>query len=157
MKTLSLLLSNHYNLVLSFSGRILTEWMHVMTYLVFARWFGVVSMILSLGILFNLEDAREMAKNMVRTETGYIMGGVLPVIFGTLSLMFANSFEPGWNLLITFVGASMLVVGAYRAIFVAQWKTLIAKHIEQIPFLFSLFGLMFGVILLYVGFIAQNI
>ena len=29
------------------------------------------------------------------------------------------------------------------------------RHIEQIPFLFSLFGLMFGVILLYVGFIAK--
>jgi hypothetical protein len=27
--------------------------------------------------------------------------------------------------------------------------------LEQIPFLFSLFGLMLGVILLYVGFIAK--
>lgn len=126
-----------------------------MTYLMFARWFGVVSVILSLGILFNLEDARIMAKNMVKTETGYIMGGVLPIIFGTLSLMFVKSFEPGWSLVVTAVGSAMLLIGSYRVIFVHHWKTLLARHIEKIPFLFSLFGLMLGVILLYIGFIAE--
>ena len=68
-----------------------------MTYIIFARWFGLVSVILALGILFNLEDARDMAKHMVKSDSGYIMGGVLPTIFGSLSLMFANSFELGWT------------------------------------------------------------
>lgn len=125
-----------------------------MTYLMFARWFGVVSMILSLGILFNLEDAREMAVNMVKTETGYIMGAVLPIIFGSLSLMFVNSFEESWAIVITLVGGCMLAIGIFRAFFVKQWKELISRHIEQIPFLFSLFGLMFGFMLLYIGFVA---
>lgn len=126
-----------------------------MSYIVFARWFGIVSVILSLGILFNLEDAREMAKSMVKTETGYIMGGVLPIIFGSLSLLFADNVLPGWNLVVTAVGGAMLVAGTFRAIFVKQWKELMGRNIEQIPFLFSLFGLMLGVILLYVGFIAE--
>jgi hypothetical protein len=129
----------------------------MMDYIVFARWFGIVSVILSLGILFNLEDAREMAKHMVKSETGYIMGGVLPVIFGTLALLFVNSLELDWNLLIVLVGASMLLVGIFRVIFVKQWREVIAANIEKIPFLFSLFGLMFGVILLYVGFIATTL
>ncbi len=128
-----------------------------MDYIVFARWFGLVSVILSLGVLFNLEDAKEMAKNLVKSETGYIMGGVLPVIFGSLSLMFVNSFVLGWNLLVTLVGIAMLLIGIFRVIFVRQWKTLLSRHIEHMPFLFSLFGLMFGVILLYVGFIAQSL
>lgn len=127
-----------------------------MTYIMFARWFGLVSVILSFGILFNLEDARAMAKEMIDSVSGYIMGGVLPVIFGSLSLLFVESFEPGWSLVTTAVGVSMLAVGAYRVIFVNQWRKLISEHIEQIPFLFSLFGLMFGVILLYVGFIANS-
>ncbi len=127
-----------------------------MTYLIFARWFGLVSIILSLGILFNLEDAKEMAKKMVISETGYIMGGVLPVIFGSLSLMFANSFTMGWTFLITLVGASTLFIGIFRVFFVKQWKMILSRHIEQIPFLFSLFGLMLGVILLYVGFVAKT-
>lgn len=125
-----------------------------MTYIMFARWFGVVSILLSLGILFNLEDARIMAKHMVASESGYIMGGVLPIIFGTMSLMFADSFDLNWQGLITIVGAGMLFIGIYRVIFVNQWRKLMSKHLDQIPFLFSLFGLMFGVILLYVGFIS---
>jgi hypothetical protein len=128
-----------------------------MAYLVFARWFGLVSIILSFGILFNLEDARQMAKNMVHSETGYIMGGVFPVIFGSLSLMFVNSFTPGWPLVVTLVGISSLIVGVFRVIFVKQWKELIGRYIEYIPFLFSLFGLMLGIILIYVGFIENTI
>lgn len=124
-----------------------------MTYLLFARWFGLVSVILSLGILFNLEDALEMAKKMVKSETGYIMGGVLPVIFGSLSLLFIDCYGACWNIVITVVGLAMLSAGIYRVIFVRQWKALMSRHIEQVPFLFSLFGLMFGVILLYVGFL----
>jgi hypothetical protein len=126
-----------------------------MTYLMFARWFGLVSIILSLGILFNLEDAREMAKNMVKTETGYIMGGVLPVIFGGLSLQFFDGFDIGWSMVVTLVGITMVAIGLFRVIFVRQWKSLLSKHIEKIPFLFSLFGLMLGVILLYIGFVAN--
>lgn len=127
-----------------------------MTYLVFARWFGLVSVILSLGVLFNLEDAREMAKSMVKTETGYIMGGVLPVIFGSLSLMFFDNFDLDWSLVVPLVGGCLLAIGIFRVTCVRQWKELMLKHIEQIPFLFSLFGLMLGVALLYVGFIAKT-
>lgn len=127
-----------------------------MTYLMFARWFGLVSVILAFGILFNLEDAREMAKSMVKSNSGYIMGGVLPVIFGSLSLLFFDGFALDWSLAVALVGVGMLFVGIYRVIFVQQWKALLSRHIEQIPFLFSLFGLMLGVVLLYIGFIANQ-
>jgi hypothetical protein len=126
-----------------------------MNYLMFARWFGLVSVILAFGILFNLEDAREMAKSMVKSDSGYIMGGVFPVIFGSLSLIFFDGFNLSWALVITCVGVAMLIAGIFRVIFVRQWKALLSRHIEQIPFLFSLFGLMLGVILLYIGFIAN--
>ncbi len=126
-----------------------------MSCIMFARWFGVVSVLLSLGILFNLEDAQEMAKGMVKTETGYIMGGVLPIIFGTLSLLFVDCFDACWHVVVTVVGASMVLAGVYRVMFVRHWKALMTAHIEQIPFLFSLFGLMLGVILLYVGFLSS--
>lgn len=124
-----------------------------MTYLMFARWFGVVSIILALGILFNLEDAREMAKRMVTSDSGYIMGGVLPIIFGTLAIMFVSP-HLDWSLLVLIVGAAMLLIGIFRVVFVAQWREVISRNIGKIPFLFSLFGLMFGVILLYVGYVS---
>lgn len=126
-----------------------------MTHLMFARWFGLVSVLLSLGILFNLEDAQQMAKSMIKTETGYIMGGVLPIIFGSLSLMFVDSFAANWDMIITGVGVVMVAAGVFRVMFVKQWKALMTENLEQIPFLFSLFGLMLGVALLYIGFIAE--
>ncbi len=97
----------------------------IMTYLMFARWFGIVSVILALGILFNLEDALEMAKKMLKSETGYIMGGVLPVIFGSLSLLFIDSFTLSWNLVITLVGLSILpnhLCSALESTYVAPYR-----------------------------------
>lgn len=123
-----------------------------MTYLMFARWFGMVSVLLSLGLLFNPEDAAEMTKNMVITSAGYIMGGVLPIILGLFTLMFVNTLDVDWHLTTLLTGMLMLTIGMFRVLFVKQWRTLLSTHIEAIPFLFSLFGLMFGVILLYVGY-----
>lgn len=124
-----------------------------MSYVMFARWFGIVSIILSLGILFNLEDAKNMANHMIKSESGYIMGAVLPTIFGTLALMFSTEIRYDWSLLMTLIGSAMLAAGLYRAWFVSHWKKIMYRHVEQIPFLFSLFGLMFGVVLIYVGYI----
>ena len=123
-----------------------------MSYIMFSRWFGLISVILSLGILFNLDDAKVMAKHMLENETGYIMGGVLPIIFGTLAFMQHSSFKPGWQIVVTLIGLFMLIIGIFRVIFVQQWKKLIQRHLDKVPTLFSLFGLICGLLLIYVGF-----
>lgn len=127
-----------------------------MNYVIFARWFGFISLFLSLGVLFNLEDAKEMAKNLIKHESSYILAGVLPIIFGMLPLVFVDSFDLHWNLVVTLIGFAMVLAGIYRVFFVERWKILMTKHIEDIPFLFSLFGLMFSVLLLYVGYLANT-
>lgn len=126
-----------------------------MSYDLFAKWFGFISVLLSLGILFNLEDAKAMAKNMIETETGYIMGGVLPIIFGSLSLMLNHAFELSWQLVITLIGIFMVLIGAYRVLFVESWKELMRENMDRIPPLFSLFGLILGLLMLYVGFVSH--
>jgi len=77
---------------------------------------------LALGILFNPKNAREMAKGMIKTESGYIMGAVLPIIFGSLAFMHHHAFEPGPRLIIDIIGLSMILLGAYRAWFPEHWK-----------------------------------
>lgn len=128
-----------------------------MEYVFFAKCFGFISIILSLGILFNMEDSKEMAKKMSHDESGYIMGGVLPVIFGTFSLMFHHAFDIGWQLVVTLVSCMMLLMGTYRVFFATHWKRFMQRHINKIPPLFALFGLIFGMLLLYVGFVAPHI
>jgi len=128
-----------------------------MSYIMFARWFGLISVILSVGILFNFDEAKKMAKDMADGESGYIMGGVLPIIFGSLAFMHQNSFTLGWQLVVTAVGLGMLTMGVFRVLFVRQWRKLIHYHLDKIPSMFSLFGLMIGLLLLYVGFIAPMV
>ncbi|OGO93352.1 MAG: hypothetical protein A3F10_03710 [Coxiella sp. RIFCSPHIGHO2_12_FULL_42_15] len=125
-----------------------------MSYIMFSRWFGLISIILSLGILFNLDDAKIMAKNMAHSESGYIMGGVLPIIFGSLAFMQHNRFSPSWQIVVTLIGLFMLAVGAFRVLFVRFWKKMIHNYADKVPPLFSLFGLILGLLLLYVGFFA---
>ena len=126
-----------------------------MSSIIFARWFGLISVILSLGILFNLDDAAVMARKMLHNESGYIMGGVLPIIFGSLAFIQHNSFVPTWQIVVTIIGLFMLAIGVFRVIFVNAWKRLIEEHLNKIPFLFSLFGLILGLLLLHVGFFHQ--
>lgn len=128
-----------------------------MTYIEIARWFGIVSVLLSLGILFNLEDAKAMAKNMVQQESGYIMGGVQPIIFGSYAFTMNHPFEMGWPLVVSVISIMMICMGAYRVFFVQHWKCLMQKHIDKIPPLFSLFGLIFGLLLLYIGFVSFHV
>lgn len=125
-----------------------------MSYIVFAKWFGVISIVLSLGILFHLEDAKNMAKHMIQNESGYIMGGVLPIIFGSLAFVLNHSFTASWQLVVTLIGLFMMLMGTFRVLFVHKWRNLMQRHLDKIPALFSLFGLLLGLLLLYVGFIA---
>lgn len=125
-----------------------------MSYIIFSRWFGLISVILALGILFNLDDAKIMAKNMVQSESGYIMGGILPIIFGSLAFLQNNSFSATWQLVVTLIGLFMLCIGIFRVFFVDAWKKIIQKNLDKVPVLFSLFGLILGLLLLYVGFLA---
>jgi len=121
----------------------------------FARWFSFISIALSLGILLNLDDAKEMAKNMSRSESGYIMGGVLPIIFGSFALTNQGEISMGWQSAVVFVGVMMVAIGLYRVLFVSHWKNVMHRNIDRIPSLFSLFGLMFGLLLFYVGFLSS--
>ena len=111
--------------------------------------------LLSFGILFNLDDAKELARDLVTSAAGYIMGGVLPIIFGSLALVQHHVFTAGWSLVVSVIGLFMVLIGAFRVLFVKQWRRLVSAHVDSIPVLFSLFGLMLGLLLLYTGFISS--
>ena len=128
-----------------------------MSYIIFSRWFGIISVILSLGVLFNLDDAKIMARNMIQSEAGYIMGGVLPIIFGSLALLEQGGFSPTWHVVVTLISLLMVIAGLTRVLFVRFWKEITHRYLNIIPVLLSLFGLIFGLLLLYVGFLAPMV
>lgn len=126
-----------------------------MTYTMFAQWLGLVSVIISLGVLFNLEYAHNRVKRMIDNEQNYLATGFLPVSLGALILINADCFEFCWHLTNIIAGTAILLIGMYRIMFVNHWQQFVTKHAEYLPFLLCLFGLMLGVVLVYAGFFAQ--
>ena len=123
-------------------------------YIHYARMFGLISLSLSLGILMNVNDAHKMVKEMIGHSAGYIMGGVLPLIFGSFVVIEHNVWTGAWPMLVTLIGWLFFCLGLFRVMFPAKWRKVLSDHAEFIPILFSLFGMMVGFLLLYLGFIA---
>ena len=123
-----------------------------MDYIEVVRALGITSVIISLGFLFHLKHYEKMARHMVGEPSGFIMGGVLPVLVGSFVLNFPHESIHGWSVL-TFVGWILLLIGIFRVWFVHLWIKLIKKNITFVPVLFAVFGLIFGCLLCYVGFL----
>ena len=128
-----------------------------MTYWQTAQLFGVVSTLLALGILFHLDHAKKMAHELVNGVSGYTLAGVLPTIFGTWVLVMHTNLGAGWHSLIAIIGWLMLISGASRLLFVHTWQNMLNKYLDKMPILFSLFGLMLGLILCYIGFLSHHL
>ena len=126
-----------------------------MTYIHFAQLFGLISTILASGILFNLTDARNMAKAMIGTPAGFIFTGVLPLIFGSWVILQSSAETGGWAYVVLLIGWLMLLCGIFRLWFVSLWMRCIQHRLDDAPLLFALFGLIFGLLLLYIGFITS--
>ena len=55
------------------------------------------------------------------------------------------------------VGWLMMLLGIMRLWFVDSWSSMVKKHVDKVPVLFSLFGLMIGLLLSYVGFVSHHL
>lgn len=127
-----------------------------MDHLFYAQVFGVTAVLLALGILFNLDHSRKMAQEMIHSSTGYIMGGVLPAVFGSWIVTQHNNWTMGWPIAVTLIGWFMLLVAIFRLWFVRKWISLLEHQVDRIPVLFALFGLMLGLLLCYIGFVSHH-
>ena len=116
--------------------------------------FGIINLIISLGFLFNLRHYEHMARKMATGPDGFILGGILPVLVSTLLLSYHNIWQLNWDITLTITGWILLIVGIFRIWFVYTWTKLIRRYIRVVPVLFAVFGLIFGLMLCYAGFVA---
>ncbi len=124
-----------------------------MDYISLTRAFGITTLIISLGFLFHLKHYEAMAKKMVGEPSGFIMGGILPVLVGSLVIQFPHTSYHGWSTL-DLIGWILFLVGIFRIWFVHLWIKIIKQNITLVPILFAVFGLIFGCLLCYSGFVA---
>jgi hypothetical protein len=124
-----------------------------MDYISLTKSFAVISLVLSLGFLFHLKHYEKMANKMVGEPAGFILGGVLPLLVGSILIFFPHEAIHGWSAL-TIIGWILFLVAIFRIWFVHLWIKIIKDNMTFVPVLFALFGLIFGMLLFYVGFIA---
>ena len=122
-------------------------------YMGLTKSFGIISIVISLGFLFNLRHYEAMAKKMLGEPTGFIMGGILPVLVGGILINISHSSIHGIALSLTVIGWVLFFVGIFRIWFVNLWVKILKQYIDFVPVLFSLFGLIFGCLLSYIGYI----
>ena len=124
-----------------------------MGYIELTRAFGITTLIISIGFLFHLKHYETMARHMVGEPSGFILGGVIPVLVGSLVINFPHESFHGWSAL-SIIGWILFLVGVFRIWFVHLWIKIIKDNITFVPVLFAIFGLVFGLLLCYAGFIA---
>ena len=124
-----------------------------MDYIAVTRAFGITTLIISLGFLFHLRHYERMAREMVGHASGFIMGGVLPVLVGSIIINFPADYIQGWPTL-TVIGWVLFLVGIFRIWFVHWWAEIIKENMAFVPVLFAVFGMILGCLLCYSGFIA---
>lgn len=123
-----------------------------MDYIAVTRAFGVATLVISIGFLFHLSHYERMAREMVGHPTGFILGGVIPVLVGSIIINFPNSYIQGWPVL-TLIGWALFLVGVFRIWCVHLWIKVIKSNMTLVPVLFAVFGLILGCLLCYAGFV----
>lgn len=124
-----------------------------MDYMEVTRAFGVITLVLSLGFLFHLRHYEKMAKKMVGEPSGFILAGVIPLLVGCFTIFYPLGSYGGWSFVLRIIGWIMFLVGVFRILFVHHWISFVNTYIKYIPVLYALAGLIFGLLLCFVGFL----
>lgn len=123
-----------------------------MDYISVTKAFGVTTLVVSLGFLFHLSHYERMAREMIGHPSGFILGGVLPVLVGSVIINFPDSYIQGWPIL-TYIGWVLFAVGVLRIWCIHWWINILKSNMAFVPVLFAVFGLIFGCLLCYAGFV----
>ena len=126
--------------------------------LILAKTFGIAVAIISLGMLFNLDDTRraftEMSKSpvsrMLSASNRVLIGSCIVAQYFTSEVTF-SSLHP-WDWVVFAMGVWLLCVGCLRLWFAQFWVSLVKKHLDKMPIIDCLFGLIFSLLLIYIGY-----
>ena len=122
----------------------------------FSRLFGLFTLVVFLGRLFNLDHMKQVVKEVQHSAIGRAIMGWIPLFFGLFILTgnkdFINGF-PGWSAALFVYGLMLVLIGVSRLWFIKRWVSLFNRYADVIPALNCLFGLIFGLLLSYIGFV----
>ena len=127
-----------------------------MTLINFAQLMGIILTVISLGILFNFDNSRELVREMSESATARYVSGIFPLFFGLWILITAcchYTNYPWWQWVIIVCAVIMLLAGIFRLLFIGLWVKILKRYVDKAPIFAGLFGLIFGLLLTYIGFV----
>ena len=127
-----------------------------MDHIVYAQVFGLTAVALSVGIFMNLSHTKKMAREMIFSSVGYLLGGILPTVWGAWMITQHNVWTGLWPTAITLLGWGIFLLGIFRLWFAKAWMSILEENVEFLPSLFALFGLILGLLMCYIGFVAHT-
>lgn len=122
----------------------------------FAQLFGIVLVVLSLGILFNFDNSRQLVREMAESATARYLSGVFPLFFGLWMIISicGHCVITGWgDWVVLVVAIILLLAGVFRLLFVDWWVSILRRYVDKAPIFAGLFGLILGLLLVYIGYV----
>jgi hypothetical protein len=121
-----------------------------------AKVFGLVYLVLALGMLINRAHYRKVFDDMVANGAMTIYGGAMALAAGVFLVSFHNIWIGGWEVIITLFAWAALIKGVLLLLAPKAMLSL-TKMLTKNDSVFVLWGacaLILGLVLCYFGFLA---
>ncbi len=118
----------------------------------FGQFFGIVFVLLALGVLSNRDHATQIVSDLVGHAASQMVAGIIPLLLGVWVVLSHNVWVWQWELVVTLTGWLLLLSGVFRLWCVHAWVSMMKKHQNTAPLWGGIITLVIGLLLLYVGF-----
>jgi len=121
-----------------------------------AKVFGVMYVVVGLGMLVNRAYYRQLVGKFASNNMLAFYGGAAALVTGMFMILFHNTWTGGWEVIITLVGWLALIKGVLLLLApkaMLGLTSMFTKN-DNIFVLWSVCALILGLVLCYFGFVA---
>ena len=121
-----------------------------------AQLFGVVFVVVGLGLLLRTGFYRKMYKNVVKNDVIMVYGGLAALTIGLVIVSAHNVWVQSWEVIITIFGWLAVVEGILLLLLPEEMSRIVAKWLKGKGLIVfgGIFYLILGIVLGYAGWFA---
>ena len=125
------------------------------TSILIAKLFGVTYLFAGVGMLINADYYHKAIKELVKSASFMMMGGMMATLAGVLIVIYHNIWSgPWWVVLITIFGWISLLKGFMYLAFPQSLSSFLPMYKKEYMPMWAVLVLAIGVVFGYYGFVA---
>lgn len=119
-----------------------------------AKALGLYMLIVGISLLLNKSTFQNVMKDIIQQPTAFYLSAVIALIIGILIVLSHNQWSFNWRILITFMGWTALIKGAFNLLFTQHAYKLVEKlaNHDSAYLISTIVTLFIGLLLTYCGF-----